>query len=71
MDKETREAMKRARDALFALSGPRRTIKEMENYPCHSGINTPERCGRCSRDIAAWDSIDEINRILNTEGVKK
>jgi hypothetical protein len=31
--------------------------ERMDSYPCHSGINTKEKCGRCSRAIAAWEAL--------------
>lgn len=58
------ETMKKARDALAALAGPRHSIEKMKDYPCHFGITTPEKCGRCSRHLAAWDAMDEIDRKL-------
>lgn len=33
-----------------------RPSTSMDNFPCHVGINTKERCGRCSRAIAAWEA---------------
>ena len=26
-------------------------------FPCHAGLTTKERCGRCSRAIAAWKAL--------------
>lgn len=31
----------------------------MDSYPCHKGITTKERCGRCSRAIAAWEALNK------------
>ena len=28
----------------------------LDNYICHHGICSKERCGRCSRAIAAWNA---------------
>jgi hypothetical protein len=70
MDGNILRALMRARKALYDLAGVRRSLAEMKDYPCHSMISTPEKCGRCSRQIAAWDTIDEITRLL-PEGIRK
>lgn len=64
MDGKTAQALLKSRGALRELAGVRRPLAEMKDYPCHSMITTPEKCGRCSRQIAAWDAIDMINAVL-------
>ena len=32
--------------------------ERMNSFPCHNGITTKERCGRCSRAIAAWKALN-------------
>ena len=27
------------------------------SHPCHAGICTKDKCGRCSRAIAAWNAL--------------
>lgn len=36
--------------------------KKMDNYPCHFGINTKERCGRCLRAVAAYNALKFLRR---------
>ena len=46
-------------DALIAALKPfaERPTKMMDSYICHYGIISKERCGRCSRAIAAYKAI--------------
>ena len=32
--------------------------KYMDSFPCHNGITTKEKCGRCSRAIAAYNALN-------------
>jgi len=31
--------------------------RDMDDFPCHVGITTKEKCGRCSRALAAFAAI--------------
>jgi tetrahydromethanopterin S-methyltransferase subunit B len=50
---EQRVSAMRAALAPFAEEPTER----MNAYNCHSGITTKEKCGRCSRAIAAWRAL--------------
>ncbi|NTW33519.1 MAG: hypothetical protein HGB12_13010 [Bacteroidetes bacterium] len=53
------------RKVLFARETLRDAIKPfaeqpteyMDTFPCHNGITTKEKCGRCGRAIAAWNAL--------------
>lgn len=31
---------------------------DLTNLICHEGLCTPEKCGRCSRQMRAWDLLE-------------
>ena len=64
MENATRDVLLDAREALYNLAGIRVPVSSMKDYPCHSLTGTPEKCGRCSRQIHAWDAIDKIDALL-------
>jgi len=37
--------------------------EEMDSFPCHVGITTKEKCGRCSRAIAAYEALKKARLI--------
>lgn len=66
MDNATRDVLLDAREALYNLAGIRFPVSSMNNYPCHPLGTSPEKCGRCSRQIHAWDAIDKIDALLKS-----
>lgn len=44
------------REALAQYAGNR---IDLTDASCHKGLTTPEKCGRCGRDLKAWDLLDK------------
>ena len=55
-------------EATEALGNFAENPKGLDNYSCHINITTKEKCGRCSRAIAAFEAEKDLKALRDKLG---
>lgn len=60
--REAQRVVQHLYNALVETTGTKR--RSQEGLACHVNLTTPEKCGPCSRERAAWESMEAAEGLL-------